>query len=89
MKIDDLEWDEANVEHVGGHSVTPAEVEDVCFGEHMATRGEHDRYVLYGQTGNGRYLKVILQRQKGNVFRPVTAFEMTERQKRAFRKKGK
>lgn len=86
MKVLELQWDESNVEHIGRHGIAPSEVEDVCFGEHVAIRGEHHRYVLYGQTDDGRYLKVVLQRQQGNVFRPITAFEMTERQKRAFRK---
>jgi hypothetical protein len=37
MQIDDLEWDDRNEAHIARHQVEPEEVEDVCYGNHMAT----------------------------------------------------
>ncbi len=87
MKVGGLEWDDANIEHIGRHTITPAEVEDICFGTHIAYRGRHSRYVLYGQTSNGRHIRVVLVRLYGTMFRPVTAFDMSESEKRNYRKR--
>jgi hypothetical protein len=35
MKIDELDWDDNNIEHIARHGVTPQEVEDVCYGFHI------------------------------------------------------
>jgi len=87
MKIVSLEWDDENIEHISKHRVTPVEVEDVCFGLHIAYSGENNRYILYGQTDNGRYLKIVLKRLHGNRFRSITAFDMSESEKRNYKKR--
>ena len=87
MKISGLEWDDGNIEHIIRHSVTPPEIEDVSFGRHLAYSGKNDRYILYGQTDGGRYLKVILERRHGNHYRPVTAFDMSNHEKHNYRKR--
>lgn len=89
MKITDLYWDDDNVEHISTHDVTPVEVEDICFETHIAYSGADDRYILYGQTENGRYLKVVLKRLYGTQFRPITAFDMSDSEKRNYRKSFK
>ena len=89
MNIVSLEWDDENVEHISRHYVTPAEVVDVCFEPHIAYSGANNRYILYGQTGDGRYLKVVLKRLHGARFRPITAFDMSESEKHNYRKKFK
>jgi len=80
--IRELEWDDDNIEHIHHHKVSPVEVEDVCFGLRY-------RYVLYGQTRAGRYLKVVLQRLQGNRFRPITAFDMSDEDKAHCRRRLK
>ena len=89
MKITGLEWDDENVEHINKHRVTPTEVGDVCFESHIAYPGKYDRYILYGQTANGRYLKVILKRLHATRFRPITAFDMSDSEKHNYRKRFK
>ena len=86
MKIGGLEWDDANLEHIARHAITPAEVEDVCFGTHIAYHGKHARYVLYGQADNGKYIMLVLMHSYGTVLRPITAREMSESEKHAYRK---
>lgn len=87
MRIGRLEWDDDNVEHVARHQVTPQEVEDVCFGFHISRKEDGGRYILSGQSGEGRYLNVVIERVGGGLFRPVTAFEMSESYKRSYRKR--
>ena len=87
MKFVSLEWYDENIEHISKHRVTPVEVEDVCFGLHIAYSGENNRYILYGQTDNGRYLKIVLKRLHGSRFRPITAFDISESEKRSYRKR--
>ena len=89
MTIDDFIWPEDRVEHIARHGVTPEEVEQVCFGRALVRRakaeGENPVYYVQGQTDAGRYLFcVVIRFSDGNGY-PVTAREMTEREKRRFR----
>lgn len=87
MIIGELEWDDENVEHIARHNVSPQEVEDVCFGLHISERQSNRRYVLSGQTAAGRYLNVVVERIGAGLFRPITAFEMSESYKRRYRRR--
>jgi len=86
VKIDELYWDDENVEHIALHNVIPQEVEDVCFGVHISGREKGQRYILGGQTADGRYLNVVIEKLGKGMFRPITAFEMSESYKRRYRK---
>lgn len=87
MKIVSLVWDDANIEHIARHNVSPREVEDVCFGAHFCKKENSCRYILSGQSDNGRYLNVVIERIGRGLFRPITAFEMSESYKRKFKNK--
>ena len=85
MFIGRLDWENYRVEHVAKHDVTLLEVcEDPL---HLARRQGRNRYRLYGQTANGRYLFVVLEHFKGTVYKPITARDMTDREKRNFRRR--
>ena len=87
MYISRLEWDEYRIEHVAGHGVTPDEVWEVCDDPlHMAHREGRNRYRLYGQTVDGRYLFVVLEYIGGTVYKPITARDMSEGEKRGYRR---
>jgi|GEM_PF-5449648 len=49
MYIEDLEWDERNVEHIGRHHITTMDVENVCYGKLLARNIAHRRYTVSGQ----------------------------------------
>ena len=49
MKIVAVEWSDDDLEHIAHHGINPAEVEDICFNQHISIRGRFRRYVLYGQ----------------------------------------
>lgn len=87
MIIGDLQWDDENVEHIARHNVNPQEVEDICFGSHISERESNQRYILSGQTAAGRYLNVVIERVGKGLFRPITAFEMSESYKSRYRKR--
>ena len=87
MRIDELLWEDERVEHIARHNVNPKEVEDVCFGLHLSRREKAGRYVLSGQSLQGRYLNVVVERISNGLFRPVTAFEMSENYKRRYRRR--
>jgi uncharacterized protein len=87
MHIGNLKWDEYRVEHIAEHDVAPDEVWEVCRDPfHLAHREGQKRYRLYGQTTEGRYLFVVLEQISGATYRPVTARDMTESEKRNYRR---
>lgn len=85
--VAELEWDDNNVQHIAQHEVTPEEVEDVCFGLHISAREGSQRYILSGRTSAGRYINVVIERIGKGLFRPITAFEMSEGYKRGYRRR--
>ena len=87
MRIKELHWDDANIEHISRHGLSPVDVEDVCFGRHICFRGRERRYVVYGKTEGGRLIMVVLERLFGQAFRPITAREMTEKEKHSYRRR--
>jgi uncharacterized protein len=89
MTIHGLLWSEDRVEHIARHGVSPEEVEHVCFHKprilRARTAGENPVYYVQGQTEAGRYLFcVVIRFPDGNGY-PVTAREMTEKEKRRYR----
>ena len=62
MRISRLEWDDYRVEHIAEHDVEPDEVWQVCEDHsHRAQREGHNRYRVFGQTAEGRYLFIVLE----------------------------
>ena len=87
MYISTLEWDDYRVEHIGQHDVEPDEVWEVCGDPlHLARHQGRNRCLVYGQTVDGRYLFVVLEHVEGTVYTPITARDMTEREKRNLRR---
>ncbi len=87
MFIRRLLWDDYRVEHIARHDVDPDEVWEVCEDPlHIAHREGRDCYRLYGQTVDGRYLFIVLERVEASLFRPITARDMNDQEKRAFRR---
>jgi uncharacterized DUF497 family protein len=90
MTINEFIWPEERIEHIAQHGVTPEEVEEACFGKCFVRRakseGENPVYYVLGQTEAGRYLFcVVIRLPDGNGY-PVTAREMTAKEKRRYRK---
>jgi hypothetical protein len=90
MTINDFIWPQARIEHIAKHGVTPEEVEEVCFGNPLVlrakSRGENPVYYVLGQTSAGRYLFCVVIRFPDGKGYPVTARDMTAKEKRRYRK---
>ena len=90
MRIVRLIWPDDRIEHIARHGVTTAEVEEVCFGRPLVLRarsqGENPVYYCLGQTAAGRFLFcVVIEFPDGNGY-PVTARQMTPKEKRRYQK---
>ena len=87
MYISELDCDDYRIEHIAKHDVEPAEVWEACEDPfHLARRQGRNRYRLYGQSRDGRYLFAILEHIEDSVYKPITARYMTDREKRSFRR---
>lgn len=90
MTIDEFIWTEERIEHIARHGVTPEEVEEGCFKKSLVQRtkseGENPVYYVLGQTEAGRYLFCVIIRFPDGKGYPVTAREMTDKEKRRYRR---
>lgn len=84
-----IEWRKDRVVHIATrHGITPIEVEEACFREPLILRGPGKKgqrlYYVFGQTDAGRYLFVVAKPLgKGKVL-PITARDMTARQRQRY-----
>lgn len=90
MTIDEFIWPDDRIEHIARHGVTPDEVEEACFAKSLVQRtkseGANPVYYVLGQTEAGRYLFcVVIGFPVGKAY-PITAREMTAKEKRRYRK---
>ena len=88
VQIEELVWPDDRVEHIARHGVEPAEVEEVCFGTCLVLRaksgGRNPVYYVLGETAVGRHLVCVVIRFPGGRGYPVTAREMTAKEKRRY-----
>jgi uncharacterized DUF497 family protein len=76
-----FEWDEANIEHIARHAVTPQEAEEVVLGEPLDIElqiaegsDEEERLVQIGTTAKGRILQLLTTWRKGKA-RVISAWD--------------
>ncbi len=89
MRIENITWDEDTAEHISRHAVSPEEVEEVLFNDSVSPRimrGKENRYLAYGKTNTGRFLLVVLIIADRKT-RIITARNMTDREKKFYRRK--
>jgi hypothetical protein len=86
-----LYWDDNNVEHLWqSHQVTPDEVEEILFGiegedPSYKIRRDGEYYKVWGETGSGRLLKIVLEKLSNGQWRPFGADDMKPAECRKFR----
>jgi len=70
------------------HGVSPEEVEEVIFeDEPELVRHGQNRFLIHGQTTAGRYLFIVLEQEEKEIYVPITARDMSEREKQAFKRR--
>ncbi len=86
MRFSAFEWDKSNIEHIARYQVIPEEVEEAFLGRNQIRKTRDDRYILLGQSTEGRYLTVIFI-PKANKVRVITARDMDYKERRLFKQK--
>jgi uncharacterized DUF497 family protein len=88
LLIEDIEWDEDNLEHVERHGVRWEEAHEALAGEGRRvlkpTRrpAPVPRYFCYGRTRGGRYVTVVFEYHREDAkARPITAWPMTRKER--------
>jgi uncharacterized DUF497 family protein len=81
-----FEWDESNIGHVARHQYLPDEVEEVFAEGCHVRRSREGRYLAYGRTFAGRMTLAVFQRLPGRRVRVITAREMSEKERRQYRR---
>lgn len=83
LEIDDHVLDKVESEH----GVPFHEVEEACYaGQRHVRRGREGLYKVFSQTDAGRYLLVVLAEFGGGTWRVVTARDMTDSERRLYRR---
>ncbi len=76
MRFEQVDWDEANLEHATRHGVSATEIEQAIGNAERAMRGKApDRRLLRSQTDGGRRVAVVVQLLDRGRVRPITAWE--------------
>lgn len=84
-----FDWDEINIEHILRHSVVPDEVEEACVNKPYVRKTKEGRYLVYGVDDAGRHLFIVGINKGRGVFRTITARDMTDREKVAYKRRMK
>ena len=72
---------ETGIDHIAGHGVDRAEVEEVLRKPLEEMRGRSGTVIVHGRTRGGRYLKVIyVPDDEGDGIFVVTAYDLSSRQ---------
>jgi uncharacterized DUF497 family protein len=84
--VQDSDW---SADHIAAHGVTLDEVREAIL-EHpyWAAAGRHGTTLVYGRTYAGRHLLVVVIAEGDEAF-VVTARDMTEAEKKTFRRKAR
>jgi uncharacterized DUF497 family protein len=92
LSIDELFWSDNNVDHLWqSHGVTADEVEEIIFGIEGAPPDYRARrigaaYIIYGETGAARLLKMAGEFMSARMFRVFGAIDMDNAERRSYRK---
>ena len=88
LRVEALEIDDPILDKIASrHGVAFDEVEGACYSEELhVRRGREGLYKVFSQTDAGRYLLVVLADLTGGVWKVVTARDMTEQERRLYRR---
>ncbi len=85
----EIRWTDKAEDHIAAHHVTPEEVEAVVYTRpRLVLTGREGTEYVFGTTDAGRYLLVVLAESVDGRSYVVTARDMTDAERQAFRRKG-
>lgn len=85
--IEDVEWDNSNESKLFSKGIAYDEANELLYEEeHPNHVIRHDIGLLvYGRTVAGRYLVVVVEYIGRGIYRPVTGWQMSQREMRTYR----
>lgn len=84
--LPEFEWDEHNEDKLlERHNVSALEAEQ-CFANPNTRRRHRDALLLLGVTDDGRMLFLVYEQKPNGVLRVYSAREMTDSERRAYRR---
>jgi uncharacterized DUF497 family protein len=84
--LPEFEWDENNEDKLlAQHEVTAAEAEE-CFANPNSRRRTGADFLLLGVTDGGRMLLLVYEQRASGVIRVYSAREMTDGERRTYRR---
>lgn len=82
----EFEWDQHNEEKLlSAHGVSALEAEQ-CFGNAHTARRNGDDLLMFGKTNDDRMLFLVYEQKANGVVRVYSARDMTERERRVYRR---
>jgi len=90
VRISEIAWTDADVEHISRHAISPEEVEEVIASKPLWRRGRRRHQTgsvsiyAFGRTEAGRYLFIVLSPLGLGRAHCVTAREMDTRMRRSY-----
>ncbi|MDP2638115.1 MAG: BrnT family toxin [Candidatus Levybacteria bacterium] len=87
-----FEWDDANIEHIARHNVSPAEAEEVFFDinnvqdEDVRHSIAEDRFIIIGKIKEGRLLYQIFTKRR-NKIRVISSRDINKKEVQLYEKK--
>jgi uncharacterized DUF497 family protein len=88
--VREIRWTSESEAHIARHDLTPEEVEQALTNKpRYEVPGREDSTLLYSATDEGRLLLVVLTEAVDGRWYVATAREMTDTERRTFRRKGR
>lgn len=89
MRFASIRWTEWSEDHITARDIDLGDVEDVVLHPPRYVVGGRDSTTrIYGTTRERRHLMVVVVEEGGGEVFVVTAREMTDSERRTFRRKG-
>lgn len=90
MTIQNLIWDEWNIDHIARHNVNPEEIGEVCESRKIFVSNVGSQKIrVIGQALSGRYLAVFLANKGENNYYVVTGRDATAKEKKQYKRRFK
>ena len=87
LRILDFEWDDGNSLHLQlGHGISPEEAEEVFAHKPFFRKTKKGHYAVFGPTSEGRYLTIVFELQQKGIARPITGWDMSQKEIRYYKK---
>lgn len=86
-----FDWDEANINHIARHNVTPAEAEEIFFdsgyvsGEDLKHSQSEERFIIIGKTKESRLLYQIYTIREG-LIRVISSRDLNKKEYSLYQK---